>query len=159
MAQFKLSDNDLEQVSRERYEHPSPMVQKRMTVLYLKHIGMKHKDAAKGAQCSMTSVITWISQYRSGGLSGLRGISGRSPYSKLAAHKETLEEYFRDHPVATVREAQDKIAEITGIFRSEKVVRNFLKSIGLSYRKTGSMPGKADPEVQESFKKKAWSLA
>ncbi|MFT5319836.1 MAG: hypothetical protein ACI8RA_003121, partial [Chlamydiales bacterium] len=41
MATFQLSDNDLEQVSRERYEHPSPMVQKRMTVLYLKHIGMK----------------------------------------------------------------------------------------------------------------------
>ncbi|MFT5319624.1 MAG: hypothetical protein ACI8RA_002905, partial [Chlamydiales bacterium] len=52
MATFQLSDNDLEQVSRERYEHPSPMVQKRMTVLYLKHIGMKHKDVAKGAQCS-----------------------------------------------------------------------------------------------------------
>ena len=155
MAKFKLNDNDLKQVSRERYEHPSPMVQKRMTALYLKHIGMKHEDVAKGAQCSITSVITWISKYRSEGLVSLRSVSGRSPYSKLAVYKKTLEEHFRDNPVASVREAQDKIAEITGIFRSEKVVRNFLKSMGLSYRKTGSIPGKADPELQESFKKKA----
>ncbi|MGK0183593.1 MAG: transposase [Halioglobus sp.] len=158
MATFQLSDNDLEQVSRERYEHPSPMVQKRMTVLYLKHIGMKHKDVAKGAQCSMTSVATWLSQYRAKGLNNLRGISGRIPYSKLAAHKETLEEYFQNNPVATVREAQDKIAALTGIFRSKKVVRNFLRSIGLSYRKAGSMPGKADPERQETFKKNPRAL-
>lgn len=154
MARFTLNETDIVKVSQERYEHPSPMVQRRMTALYLKHIGMTHEQAANGAQCSMASVTVWMSQYKTKGLDDLRKLPGRLPYSALAAHKDTLESYFRDHPVRTIQEAQEKIVSITGVRRNATTVRNFLKSIGLSYRKTGSMPGKADPEKQEEFKKK-----
>lgn len=157
MAKFALKNSDVKNVSRERYEHPSPMVQKRMTALYLKHIGMTHEQAAKGAQCSMASITVWIARYKNNGLVNLRKLPGRFPYSELTAQKETLEEYFRDHPVASVKEAQEKIMNITGIARGASQTRSFLKSIGLSYRKTGSVPGKADPEKQEEFKKKAGS--
>jgi transposase len=155
MSNFKLNETDIEIVSRERYEHPSPMVQKRMTALYLKHIGLTHKQVAEGAQCSMASVTNWITQYRRDGLEGLRSLPGRLPYSKLTANKGTLENYFKHYPVATVQEAQEKIAEITGVRRGKTQIRCFLRSIGLSYRKTGSAPGKADPDKQEEFKKKA----
>lgn len=33
-----------------------------------------------------------------------------------------------------------------------------LRSMGFKFRKAGSLPGKADPEKQEEFKKKLWNL-
>jgi transposase len=77
----------------------------------------------------------------------------------LTPHEQTIEEYFRSNPPATIREAATKIEELTGIKRSERAIRNFLKSIGMSYRKTGRVPGKANREEQAEFKKKTWILS
>lgn len=48
-----------------------------------------------------------------------------------------------------------KIEELTGIKRSPTQVRVFLKKIGMKCRKVGVMPSKADPEIQDAFKKKS----
>lgn len=52
-----------------------------------------------------------------------------------------------------MKEAAQKIEELTGIERSTQRVRIFLKGLGLKYRKVGMVPAKADPEVQDEFKK------
>jgi transposase len=75
------------------------------------------------------------------------------PQSELCEHTKTIEAYFREHPPASVKEAMAKIKELTGIQRSENRVREFLKSIGMSPRKVGMIPAKADPDEQESFLK------
>jgi len=72
----------------------------------------------------------------------------------LNQYRSTIEDYFREHPPATVKQAMNKIEELTGIKRSENRVREFLKSIGMKPRKIGSIPAKADPEKQEIFFKK-----
>ena len=72
----------------------------------------------------------------------------------MHVHTETIEGYFREHPPKSIQEACLKIEELTSLKRGETPVRKFLKSIGMSLRKTGAVPGKADPAVQEEFKKK-----
>ena len=67
--------------------------------------------------------------------------------------QETIENYFKDHPPATIKEAMDVIEKITGLKRSEKSIRKFLNKIGLRRRKVGMVPSKADVEKQEDFKK------
>ena len=71
----------------------------------------------------------------------------------MSPHRTTIEEYFREHLPASVKEAMAKIEEQTGIKRSENRVREFLKSIGMAPRKVGMIPAKADSEEQESFLK------
>ncbi|MCD6456583.1 MAG: DUF2789 family protein [Methanophagales archaeon] len=71
----------------------------------------------------------------------------------MSPHRTTIEEYFREHLPASVKEAMAKIEEQTGIKRSENRVREFLKSIGMAPRKVGMIPAKADHEKQESFLK------
>jgi transposase len=44
-----------------------------------------------------------------------------------------------------------KIKELTGLERSLSQVREFLKAIEMRFMKVGSVPAKADPEVQEKF--------
>ena len=68
-------------------------------------------------------------------------------------YKDTIEAYFKENPVASIKEAMHKIEELTGIKRSENRVREFLKSIGLKRTKVGMILDKADPEKQEEFLK------
>lgn len=149
----------LDQINRQRYEHPLPMVQKRLHAIYLRAQGKKYNEIAQIVGSSQASVGNWIRLFKNSGLTGLKQVDLARPQSKLALHRQTLEEYFRANPPATIREAAAKIDELTGIKRSERVVRDFLKSMGMGYRKTGRVPGKANREEQAEFKKKVWILS
>lgn len=61
---------------------------------------------------------------------------------------------MRKNPPASINQASSRIEELTGIKRSPTQVRVFLKKIGMKCRKVGVIPSKADPDVQEAFKKK-----
>ena len=58
------------------------------------------------------------------------------------------------HPPATVAEAAEKIAELTGVRRKPTQVRQFLKRLGMKPRKVAAIPAKADVQVQREFKEK-----
>lgn len=159
MATIKIEQKTLDQIEQERYTHPLPMVQKRLHAIYLRVIGKKYNEIAQIVGCSEASVGNWIRIFRNKGLEELKKVDMARPQSKLSLHQQTIEDYFRKNPPASIREAIVKIKELTGIERSERVVRDFLKSIGMGYRKSGRSPGKANLEEQAEFKKKFWSLA
>ena len=73
------------------------------------------------------------------------------PQSELHEHAKTIEEYFREHPPATINEARALIEELTGIQRGLTQIRKFVKSLGKRLLKTGSLPAKADVEQQNAF--------
>ena len=75
--------------------------------------------------CGLIAPITTL--YAAGGLDQLKEVNLYRPTSALEAHTTTLEAYFRDHPPATIKEAQHEIETLTGIQRSETQVRSFLK--------------------------------
>ena len=75
------------------------------------------------------------------------------PRSPLCDHRTTIEAYFIEQPPATIKEAVDIIAKLTGIRRSATQVRAFLHSIGMHRRKVGMIPAKADRQQQDDFKK------
>ena len=56
------------------------------------------------------------------------------------------------HPPATVAEAAEKIAELTGVRRKPTQVRQFLKRLGMAPRKVAAIPAKVDVAVQKEFK-------
>lgn len=62
------------------------------------------------------------------------------PKSELENHRDTIEQYFPDNPVASIAEAVVKIEALTGIRRSKNQVREFLKKIGMRFRKVGAVP-------------------
>jgi transposase len=75
------------------------------------------------------------------------------PRSPLGDHRATIEAYFIEKPPATIKEAADVIAQLTGIRRSETQVRALLHSRGVRRRKVGMIPAKADIQQQDDFKK------
>ena len=158
MAALQLSPAEQGKVLRERFAHPNKIIQQRMETLHLRSLGKTYSEISQIIGCCEASVSKWLRIYRCEGLTGIKTLKYGREQSKLAKHREKLEKYFKEHPIPSIREAQVKIEELTGLKRSERVIREFLRSMGMSYRKSGRVPGKADREAQEEFKKKCWSL-
>jgi len=157
MIKIGFSEADKEALHYERYNHPHPFVQKKMEVVWLKSQGIKHKDICRITRLCSTTVTSYLSEYHEGGINALKTLSFRKPQSDLEEYRGSLENYFREHPPATAREAMATIETLTGLKRSPQRVRMFMKRIGLKCRKVGMMPAKANIEAQEDFKKKSWN--
>ena len=124
-----------------------------MEALWLKSQGLPHNEICRLTGISKHTLIRYLKAYKKGGIEKLKEINFYCPTSKLEEHTSTIEDYFRENPPATIKEAAAKIEELSGLKRSETQVAKFLKSKGMKRLKTGIIPAKADVEKQEKFKK------
>lgn len=157
MLQVCFAQEDVDVLFKERYSHPHPWVQKRMEALYLKSQKIPHGEIRKLVKISSRTLVQWIRMYQEGGIDALKRLGWKGAKGALSEHREALEEYLKKHPPVSLKDACAKIKELTGIERQKIAVRDFLRSLGMSFRKTGNVPGKADPVKQEEFKKKRWN--
>ena len=154
MITLKFTEEEKEALNYERYHHPDPRVQRKMEALWLKSQDESHQKIAQLTGVTVNVVTKYVKQYKVGGIEKLKEINMYRPESRMKEHQQTIENYFREHPPATIKAAMSMIEKITGLKRSEKPVRKFLKRIGLKRRKVGMVPAKADVNEQEEFKKK-----
>jgi transposase len=123
-----------------------------MEALWLKSQDLPHKEICRLTGISKGTLCAYLRAYQQGGIEKLKELNFYRPVSELAAHTSTLEEYFRHHPPASLKQAMAKIEQLSGIKRSEVQVRHFLKALGMKPRKVGMIPAKADVGKQETFK-------
>jgi transposase len=148
MRHVTFSAGELRAIARERYHHPDPRVQRKMTVLWLKHQGLLHDDIARLAGVSRRSVQRYLDEFLQGGLARIRQANWVSPTSALDQHRRSLEEHFRQRPPHSVKHARQVIEQQTGVRRGLTQVRRFLHRLGLSTRKVAAvpLPPKSTPE-------------
>jgi transposase len=149
MIQMTFTDAEIAVLEYERYHHPSPHVQKRMEIVYLKSQGLAHGQIARLCRISRQTLVSTLHLYQQGGIERLKHFRYAGQPSPLNAHQATLEAHFRAHPPRTVAEAQATIEHLTGIRRSPTQIRAFLKRIGMQLRKVGAIPGRAHTEEKQ----------
>jgi transposase len=152
MIHIEFTAQEKEALNYERYHHPHPHVQRKMEALWLKSQGLSHEDICRLTGISPNTLRSYLRDYQTGGIDKLKEVNFYQPQSALEEHRDTLEDYFRKHPPATIKEAAAKIKELTGIERKESQVRAFLNKLGMKCRKVGMLPAKADPDKQAAFK-------
>lgn len=143
MLKLTFSVIEIAELNYERYHHPHPRVQKKMEVLYLKSQQVRHQEICRLCQISRTTLSEYLKAYQEYGISGLKQRHYRGQPSQLNQHQSTLESEFREHPPASILEAQTTIEKLTGIRRSPTQVRAFLQRIGMKRRKVGFVSGKS----------------
>ena len=154
MLRLQLQKAERDALRYERYHYPNPRVQKKMDVVFFRHAGFPFENLCDWFDICENTARSYIDDYSRGGIEELKKDNHYRPQSELCNHRETIEGYFQQHPPATIAEAAAKIKELTGIQRSPTQVREFILRIGMRCRKVAAIPAKADPEVQEAFKKK-----
>jgi transposase len=130
--QLQLTPEILKEIHYHRYNHPAPLVQRRMEALWLKGHGLSHAQIAELVSVTENTIRDYFELYQEGGIEKLKELNYYVPESKLNAHVTSLESHFRDHPPASIKEAQSEIETITGVKRSETQVTEFLKKNSIS---------------------------
>ena len=127
MRVFTFSPEVLAEIRQDRYHHPHPRVQRKMEVLWLKSRGMTHAAIADLAGVSPRSVQRYLDDFEQGGLERVRRLGWQGKRCELDGHRQSLEDYFIEHPPRSAREAQEAIERLTGIRRGLSQVRAFMK--------------------------------
>jgi transposase len=148
MISIDFTPQDIDALPFERFHHPHPRVQLKMEAAFLKSQGLPPQDICRLARISETTLRASLRQYQEGGVERLKRVDWDGPTSELADHRETLERHFRNRPPRSTAQAAADIERITGIKRGLTQVREFLKGMGLKFRKLGMIPAKADADVQ-----------
>lgn len=152
MLILTISEADLETVRYERFHYPCAIVQKRLHTLYM----IACSDLSYGSIANLVGIhrdtlTDFIRYYQQGGLARIYQVGYGTNRSALEQYNESLLSHFEKHPVHTINQARSVIKELTGLERSPTQVRAWMKRHGLSYRKTGQIPAKADKSEQELF--------
>jgi transposase len=140
MRSYSFSEEVVQTVARERYEHPDPRVQERMEILSLKTKKVTNERIAELANVSRSTVQRTLRIYAEKGLEGIRTFGWKGQPSALTPHRETLEKEFRERPPRTAHEAVRRIEELTGVQRKVSRVRKFMKGMGMKCLKVAPIP-------------------
>ena len=130
--QFEFSPEIVEEINYQRYNHLVPLVQRRMDAIRFKAYGMLHKQIAEIIGITENTLRDYFELYEQGGIEKLKEIHYYQPESELKEYIVSLEAYFREHPPATIKQAQHEVEIITGVRRSETQIREFLKKNSIS---------------------------
>ena len=125
--QLQLTPEILKEIHYQRYNHPSPLVQRRMEAVWLKGHELEHGQIAELVGVTENTIRDYFALYQQGGIEKLKELNYAGSESKLDEHSRSLEAYFREHPPASIKAAQNQIELITGVKRSETQIAEFLK--------------------------------
>ena len=149
---FELDEQDIEDIGEALSDQELPnKFRRKLLALKMRHTGVPLEMIAESLGITIRSVSNYIAEFRDGGLETTLEDRAYCPMSSLEVHLEKLEESFRQSPVGSARQARRRIIEITEIELSLTQTRRVMKRLGMRYRKSGQVPGKADGDQQLEF--------
>ncbi|MDR3108322.1 MAG: winged helix-turn-helix domain-containing protein [Planctomycetaceae bacterium] len=155
MLKVAYTDADKEKINQFRYHYPNHRIQKRFEMFWLHACGIKVTEIARLTGANPYMVCGIIKKYRDSGIEEIVKTNYYCPKSSLEQYRTSIIEEFTKRPPAASIEAAHRIKQLFGAELSPQRVRIFVKKLGMRFRRTGSVPAKADFEQQEKFKKNA----
>ena len=134
MITIKFTEDMVEELKQERFNHPSPRVQLKMEVLYLKSKGLRHGQICDICDITRATFASYLKAYIAGGMEELKELNYDGRKNELLECAASIEEYFNKTPARSLKEARAKIEEITGIRRSLPQIWKFFKRMKFKYR-------------------------
>lgn len=130
--QLEFTPEIISELKYQRFHHPVPLVQRRMEAVLLKAHNLAHAQISALVGVTENTIRDYFELYQQGGIEKLKEIHYYQPESELNEHIVSLEAHFREHPPASIKQAQHEVEVITGVVRSETQIREFLKKNSVS---------------------------
>jgi len=144
MINYRLSDEELEEIQNGMHHSPKAEVRQRATGIHLLHLGHSPEDVSELLAVSMGSIYNWHKRWRIDGLKGLenKAKSGR-PKNANQAYCDLLEQVLEQSPevygygfgIWTVDRLREHLRRETGTKLSNRRFRALLKHLGYVYRR------------------------
>lgn len=152
MISLQFSEQDLADIDEASDDPNLPgKIKRKLMCLKMHHQKVTNLTITRILNISANTVTSYIKEFRDQGIAGVVEDRSYRPASSLEPFLACLRCSFAACPPADVAVAIDRILKLTGILLSEAQTRRTLHKLGLKYRKTGVIPGKADPQLQFEF--------
>lgn len=148
-----LTQSDVDYFRKFKNIKYSRYIRQRAEVLILHAHGISTLQIVSITGLCELTIRTYLHEYKKQGKKIFCRKEAKPRPTKLLQFEEIIREDFSKCPPHTAAQATRRIFELTGIKRGCTQVRVFLKSIGMSYKKSSSYPAKCNPVEQEDFKK------
>jgi transposase len=152
MTRIELSLADIKDIE-EAMDDPSLSDKHRTKLLVVRmhSEGGKHGFIAKCLKLHANTITNYLKEWSEGGLPAVVEDKYYRPSSAMEPFMACLRCSFAAAPVADAKAAIARIAALTGVTLSESQARRTLRKLGMKYRKTASIPGKCDAQLQFDF--------
>jgi transposase len=152
MIRFELSQEEHEAIS-EALDDPSieERHKRRLLAIRMHQLNVPHGVIARTLSVSDDTITNYLKLYQTDGLSGLLENRYYQPVSQIEPFLDQIAQSLEQDPVATANEAAERIRRLTQVELSESQARRIMRRLGLAYRKSAGVPGKADPQMQFDF--------
>ena len=121
--------------------HADPKVRAQWWVILLLHHGDTREQAAERVGVGRATVFRYVEEFRERRLESFRKDGDRYvPVSELDRHQDAIRRSFEQQPAATIAEACQRIADLTGVQRGPTQVRKFLTKLGMKWRRVRAIP-------------------
>ena len=152
MIRLQLTDRELDDLA-EALDSPEvgERAKKKLLVITMHGEGAQHGFIESCLRISSPTLASYLKEYQEGGLPRVLENRYYQPSSSLEPFWQCLLCSFKAAPVAHAKAAAARIEAMTGIRLSESQCRRVMKKMGLSLKKTASLPGKLDSQLQFDF--------
>lgn len=152
MRKTEFTQEEIKQLSYHSIYHTHHIVRRRMQALLLKSQEVPHKEIGEILDISQTTLREYFDLYLTAGMEALSQLNYQGQPNLLQKKKDEIITFLEAQPPATLKQAQVKIKEVSGLERSLPQISEFLKENQLIRRKVKQIPAKADVQAQEKFK-------
>ena len=149
MIDLNLTEKQLGELHKEASENPNARARKKCWVVYLRGKGFAHREIADVVRVDGDTVTNYVRKYRDGGLPLLLAEDYHKGGGQLDGHADRLKKVFKDNPPHKVNQAIEVIERETGIRLKHSACRDFLRKLGMEYRRCGLVPGKAPDDEKQ----------
>lgn len=153
MNRIELTKEQIEDIS-EAIELPETRKRDLRKLLAIKMLasGIGRREICSTLGIARSTLHSHVELFREGGIAALTENRYYKPSSSIDEHIESIAQRFEASPPASAKQASHMIEQICGIRLCASQVRNLmLKRLGMRFRKSGSLPGKVDPQMQIEF--------
>jgi len=152
MIRLNITESERDAIA-EALDDPSidERLKRRLLVIRMHDLNVPHSVIAGTLNVSLDTVTNYLKLYEENGTRGLLENRYYQPVSRVEPFLDEIRQSLDNEPVSTVKEAAARILKISGVSLSEAQARRIMKRLGLEYRKSAAIPGKADPQMQFDF--------
>lgn len=113
---------------------------------------LKRSDICRTLDITRATLSAYVDQYLQGGIAAAMEDRSYKPTSSVDGYIDQIAQMFKESPPATANEASAMIESLCNVRLSATQVRAImLKRLGMGFRKSGTIPGKADGQMQMDF--------
>ena len=143
MIRIDISAEDTEHLHALQ-KHPHPFVRRKALALLLKSQNLPHNQIMQIIEICGNTLCAYLQGYKDKGIEFVTSINFYKPTCHLTSFEQQIKEYVEKTPPASIKQACSEIGKLTGVYLKETQMRQYLKTLGVDYRKVCGIPARAD---------------